>query len=426
MCVCVRMWSKRGVVSSICRLPPTLVCVIASCASALASGADLCGGIPISEWTFSSGQQSSGYHVVCFYVDGASCSDGDGVCSSSGGMTVDVHWDGSRSAETLSIQSPGSLLDLENELSKHHAPANLKRHDRIKRIVEKKGNAKGIYSFFSVPLTGGAPERVRSVSDLRGLVLVFEGGAFIWPGVEVGFKREVNFSVKNSDNLVLELTTKSMTPLVIEISNFLDESECNHVIKRASPHVKASSVSHMDHDVGKADTNWRTSSTHFLKSDDDIMRRLDWRVSALTLLGKDHQEPAQVLRYEEGQSYDAHHDFFNPDLYKKDQMVQGLTKKGLFNRLATVFFYLTSVEEGGETNFPMAGGDGRPVKSFKDCSRGVSIQPERGRIIIFYSQLPSGQTDASSLHSGCPVKKGTKWSANKWVWNTRQTFTPAG
>lgn len=48
------------------------------------------------------------------------------------------------------------------------------------------------------------------------------------------------------------------------------------------------------------------------------------------------------------------------------------------------------------------------------CLQGPS-RARRGRIIIFYSQHPSGEADEYSLHGGCKVKKGTKWSANKWI-----------
>eukprot|EP00438_Fugacium_kawagutii_P017181 Skav215695 [mRNA] locus=scaffold3538:33758:68487:+ [translate_table: standard] len=110
----------------------------------------------------------------------------------------------------------------------------------------------------------------------------------------------------------------------------------------------------------------------------------------------------------------GHTDYFDTDMYAQDQQIQSMTKQGLFNRLATVFFYLTDVEEGGETNFPRT--DGLPQPSdFGDCSKGISVHPRRGRIIIFYSLHPSGKPDPYSLHAGCEVKQGTKWSANKWT-----------
>ncbi|KAG3075096.1 hypothetical protein PI125_g21807 [Phytophthora idaei] len=31
--------------------------------------------------------------------------------------------------------------------------------------------------------------------------------------------------------------------------------------------------------------------------------------------------------------------------------------------------------------------------------------------------LPNGEGDPMSLHGGCPVEDGIKYSGNKWVWN---------
>ena len=46
----------------------------------------------------------------------------------------------------------------------------------------------------------------------------------------------------------------------------------------------------------------------------------------------------------------------------------------------------------------------------------LKVPPRKGEAIIFYSLLSDGSTDRKSLHGGCPVIEGTKWSANKWIW----------
>merc|ERR1712106_660090 len=155
---------------------------------------------------------------------------------------------------------------------------------------------------------------------------------------------------------------------------------------------------------------------YFMPSDDDNMKLLDRRVAALTLTKRQQQEYSQILRYGVGERYAAHHDYFDTNLYKSNEQIQGMTKKGLFNRLATVFFYLSNVEEGGHTNFPRAGGLGQP-RNFEKCNEGVSVSPKEGRVIIFYSQDAAANMDPLSLHGGCAVKEGVKWSANKWIWN---------
>lgn len=38
-----------------------------------------------------------------------------------------------------------------------------------------------------------------------------------------------------------------------------------------------------------------------------------------------------------------------------------------------------------------------------------------GDALLFFSLRPDGTTDPASLHAGCPVLGGTKWTATKWI-----------
>lgn len=58
----------------------------------------------------------------------------------------------------------------------------------------------------------------------------------------------------------------------------------------------------------------------------------------------DNGEDMQVLRYEPGQKYDPHYDYF----VDKVNIARG------GHRIATVLMYLSDVVKGGETVFPMA------------------------------------------------------------------------
>lgn len=59
----------------------------------------------------------------------------------------------------------------------------------------------------------------------------------------------------------------------------------------------------------------------------------------------------QILRYELGQAYVAHHDYF-PAQQSEDHSWNPF--KGGSNRFATVFLYLSDVEVGGQTVFPQS------------------------------------------------------------------------
>jgi prolyl 4-hydroxylase len=50
-----------------------------------------------------------------------------------------------------------------------------------------------------------------------------------------------------------------------------------------------------------------------------------------------------------------------------------------------------------------------------ECGRrGIAVKPRKGSALLFWSLSPDGKTkDMTSLHGGCPVLKGDKWSATK-------------
>ena len=130
-----------------------------------------------------------------------------------------------------------------------------------------------------------------------------------------------------------------------------------------------------------------------------------------------------MLRYGPEGKYDGHHDYFDPRLYAKDQKTLKLVEGGRLNRLATVFWYLSDVEGGGHTIFLREGGRPQPSR-FDDCGEGagLKVEPRKGTAIVFYSLTFGGHLDPYSLHGGCPVKEGVKWSANKWVWNSKMNY----
>ena len=98
-----------------------------------------------------------------------------------------------------------------------------------------------------------------------------------------------------------------------------------------------------------------------------------------------------------------------------------------YQRIMTALMYLTHVEEGGETVFPLGTPLGRKStnkKRFKEenacelARKGdpdvLAVKPRRGDALLFYSAHLNGEMDETSLHAGCPVVKGTKWTATRW------------
>ncbi|KAF8011405.1 hypothetical protein BT93_J1884 [Corymbia citriodora subsp. variegata] len=201
----------------------------------------------------------------------------------------------------------------------------------------------------------------------------------------------------------------SWEPRAFVYHNLLSKEECEYLIELATPHMQKSTV--VDSETGKSrDSRVRTSSGTFLaRGRDKIIRDIEKRVADYTFIPVEHGEGLQVLHYEVGQKYEPHFDYFL-DEYN--------TRNG-GQRMATLLMYLSDVEEGGETVFPAAKGNFSSVpwwNELSDCGKkGLSVKPKMGDALLFWSMRPDATLDESSLHGGCPVIKGNKWSSTKWL-----------
>lgn len=199
----------------------------------------------------------------------------------------------------------------------------------------------------------------------------------------------------------------SWKPRAFLYHNFLTDDECEHLKDLARSRLTKSSV--VDSNTGKSvDSTVRTSSGTFLgKQYDEVVAKIEKRLSMITMLPEENGEGLQILRYVDGQKYEPHSDAFH-DQYNQREENGG-------QRIATVLMYLSTPGEGGETVFPAAehkvSGPG-----WSECAqKGLAVHPEKGAALLFYSLKPDGKIDHSSLHGSCPTLKGEKWSATKWI-----------
>ncbi|GMP76829.1 hypothetical protein CsSME_00033342 [Camellia sinensis var. sinensis] len=146
------------------------------------------------------------------------------------------------------------------------------------------------------------------------------------------------------------------------------------------------------------------------KAKDPIVSGIEEKIAMWTFLPKENGEAIQVLRYEHGQKYDPHYDYF----LDKVNVARG------GHRIATVLMYLSDVAKGGETVFPSA--EEAPHHSstsdddLSECAKkGIAVKPRKGDALLFFSLHPTAIPDPLSLHGGCPVIEGEKWSATKWI-----------
>ncbi|GLU01986.1 hypothetical protein SLE2022_192600 [Rubroshorea leprosula] len=204
------------------------------------------------------------------------------------------------------------------------------------------------------------------------------------------------------------VTQLSWRPRAFIYKGFLSPEECDHLIDLAKDKLQKSMVA--DNDSGESvESEVRTSSGMFLsKHQDEVVADIEARISAWTFLPEENGESIQILHYEHGEKYEPHFDFFHD---KANQELGG-------HRVATVLMYLSDVESGGETVFPNSEEKFTQQKddTWSECAKkGHAVKPRKGDALLFFSLHPDATTDNYSLHGSCPVIKGEKWSATKWI-----------
>jgi len=223
---------------------------------------------------------------------------------------------------------------------------------------------------------------------------------------------------------MLNMTMKviSCAPRAFEIDNFLSETEVNHILYLTTGMNLHRSTTAGDNNIAEDERDdvrsTRTSqNTWVYREKDTIMDTIYRRAADLLRIdeallrprSKDEYpnmsssrslaEALQLVHYDPGQEYTAHHDFGYADFGRKDQPA----------RFATLLLYLNEGMEGGETEFP------RWVNA--ETREGLLAKPKVGKAVLFYSQLPDGNMDDWSHHAALPVRIGEKWLMNLWVWD---------
>ena len=178
------------------------------------------------------------------------------------------------------------------------------------------------------------------------------------------------------------------------IKNFLDEKEILSILNECNKFYNSKTVSK----TGNKVSEWRTSTTCSLSRNSVAHKLIGEKIK---LLGFDPNklETLQLTKYLEGQQYKEHYDYFNE--YNPTENRHLLTNG---QRLATLFVYLRTPEEGGETYFNLLDKKLKLNKGdalfWKNCEK-----LEDGKYKYF----------KESKHSGLPVLKGYKIGMNIWI-----------
>ena len=178
------------------------------------------------------------------------------------------------------------------------------------------------------------------------------------------------------------------TPLaqIYEIPDFLDHQECQMLIEAIHRQLVPSTVTYVD-------GLHRTSRTCHLRGS-DLAERLDRRLAALFAVDPRLSEPLQGQRYDTGQYFKEHTDWFAPGT---EEFTTHTNPGG--QRTWTVMIYLNSVLRGGQTCF----------KKLERC-----FTPVRGLALAWNNLMADGTPNPFTLHEAMPVQEGTKWVITKW------------
>lgn len=194
-----------------------------------------------------------------------------------------------------------------------------------------------------------------------------------------------------------EINVLSTSPWVIMFDNFLTDTEIDAMITTQTSWERSTENTGSTNQFGEGGrkiSQSRTSSNSWCNNacwhHPDVSSVLA-KVEEVVRIPRDNYETFQVLDYAVGQYYKVHHDWSKATPYQPAGP-----------RVLTMFFYLSDVEEGGETAFP---------------TLDIAVRPKKGRALLWPSTLDSDpyDVDPRTRHEAKPVLAGSKFASNLWI-----------
>lgn len=175
---------------------------------------------------------------------------------------------------------------------------------------------------------------------------------------------------------------------IYKADRFLTGPDCRQIIKAINANAVPSTLYSLDKQA------MRTSNTHHFEAGNPHTSELERYICDVSGLDILHAEPMQGQRYQKGQEYRHHHDFFHTGerYWAKEAHLGG-------QRTWTAMLTLNEPREGGETDFPHL---------------GLRLAPKAGRLLLWNNMLPDGRPNMKTLHAGMPVLRGIKHIVTLW------------
>jgi prolyl 4-hydroxylase len=186
----------------------------------------------------------------------------------------------------------------------------------------------------------------------------------------------------------------SNIPLIILFQNFLTVEECDNILNKDIEFSKSAGYK-FDTGLPEYDAH-RISSTYFdTKNELALLQEKVFNTVKTYIPNNDFSianlENAQIQKYQVGEEYKYHCDFFN---YPTVKQISN-------DRIATMITYLNDEFEGGETEFTIL---------------NIKIKPKKGMGLFFYYGYDYN-LNLKTQHAGNPVTSGYKQIMTTWMRN---------
>ncbi len=170
---------------------------------------------------------------------------------------------------------------------------------------------------------------------------------------------------------------------------FLSHEECDEMMAIMDQLAEPSTLFKADYIEG-----YRTSYSSHMQSAHPLIDRIEQRICDTLGLPRDKGETIQGQRYQPGQEFKPHCDYFHVE---REHWLDNVDRGG--QRSWTAMIYLNDVEEGGATRF---------------TSYDAAISPQKGAIVVWNNMKEDGTPNPFTMHAGEPVIRGTKYILTKW------------
>jgi len=175
------------------------------------------------------------------------------------------------------------------------------------------------------------------------------------------------------------------------LDDFLSTKECDRLVAVINLHLRPSTVT-----IESTEKTFRTSRTcelSLLRSS-PLALSTDAKIAKTLGIRLEYSEGIQAQRYDVGQQFKAHTDYFEPGTAEFEKFGG---ERG--NRTWTFMVYLNDGMQGGGTKF---------------FAIDHTFQPKKGQAVLWNNLNPDRTPNAATLHSGEPVLAGHKIIITKW------------